>query len=527
MNEHIKGSNSHGNSNELELVYAFDGKKVKDLNTNLKNFVQFIANDNNIKINNDTKLFAKYVSNNKLKQDFIVSFNERDFYISLKMGSGNSVHQEPIEDFIKYLNTNYEVTEKICNDLRFFIWADGTLDGKGKFENRFDARYFKKNYPEKRRELLQFFEKNKVELIKHFMFVGKHNSRVDYLYHGTTSNGAWMSTKQIIDYNIQNQIDTNKGNSPTLSVGRMSIQAWNVAKSGSESAEKKRGEIQVKYGKLKEDFKEVLKLNSSNKGTLFGDHEEFDISGTLNKNKNHFYWKMIARDLNLNQEELNNLYVVRVSSKVMSSLSKKKVLPKSDAYIIRADLSKSFLLSKEYKLSEDDLVGIIYKKVGRSGISVKRADSKKYTIVKLTVASFEKCFEIEPEIKKIIAGLLLYSKEKDMYKNLEILNKIGISELELINYTNRFIVDKVISCNDPKNVDIIRSTMQERTRTLIEKNLEIKKALFMGEGWYEEPYCINYIFKDGKLSNDVFSEYIITTGSGRSKGNYTIALKPK
>ena len=42
MEERIKGSNLHGNKNEELLVKYLDGKKLSDLNTNMKNFINFI-----------------------------------------------------------------------------------------------------------------------------------------------------------------------------------------------------------------------------------------------------------------------------------------------------------------------------------------------------------------------------------------------------------------------------------------------------------------------------------------------------
>ena len=43
----------------------------------------------------------------------------------------------------------------------------------------------------------------------------------------------------------------------TISVGKLSFQAWNVVKNGNPNTEKRRGQIQLKWGGLKND---ILKI---------------------------------------------------------------------------------------------------------------------------------------------------------------------------------------------------------------------------------------------------------------------------
>ena len=71
--ERIIGSNAHGNKNELNIVQALKDKVFSALNNNLKEFVKYVAKDNNINIESNTKIDAKYESNTRLKQDFYSS----------------------------------------------------------------------------------------------------------------------------------------------------------------------------------------------------------------------------------------------------------------------------------------------------------------------------------------------------------------------------------------------------------------------------------------------------------------------
>lgn len=534
LNSRIIGSNAHGFANEAEMVNHLNGKKYSELNTNLKEFINTIAADHQLKLDSNMTIKAEEVKSNRLKQDFIITFLGQVFYISLKMGSGNSVHQEKVEEFITYLKSNFkDVTSEICDDMRLLIWADGTLDGKApidyegeRVKGRFTGREFRKMYPKKQARIQQFFDKNQRGLINHVLFIGKNNSRVDYIYYGTPTDGVLISAKEIIEYNIENPIPRN-GKEPAFLIGRMSLQSWNVSLQGTAAGEKKRGQVQIKYSKLKDDFDTILKKKLVNKGTFIGDKEEFDLSRVMNKNKKHPYWTVLTSHSKVAEDDLSNSYIVRVTKNVKSSLSNTSVMPKSDDYVINANLDHNYLLSKNFILTEDNLPDFKYNIVPRSGISVKLLDSKNFTIVKLTPNSFLKAFKDLERPELVLAGLLIYSKEKDMVKNSKILKDLSVLETDLINYTNTVTIQTVNDLASIEDAKIIRKTMQIILRDYIESNPEIKKALFTGEGWFPDPYFTSYMYKNGGLTDEVIYDYSITTGSGRSKGNYTIVLKPK
>src|SRR5699024_3714740 len=111
-----------------------------------------------------------------------------EYNVSVKMGTGNSVHQEKIEDFINYLKNAYNISETLANDFRLSIWVDGTLDGKGDVNNRFKISKLKELYPKSKERIQKFLNENRKGLITHFIKVGRHNSHVDYIYHGSINN---------------------------------------------------------------------------------------------------------------------------------------------------------------------------------------------------------------------------------------------------------------------------------------------------------------------------------------------------
>lgn len=158
------GDNSHGNKNELDFVNAFNGG-LKALNTNLKEFVKYICENENIDYESIEKIGAEYEKNTKLKQDFYIIINNKKYGISLKMGSGNSVHQEKCEDFIEYIKEEFDADDDMCNIWRFFLWADGTIDGTGSKEkdlegniiSRFTLKDFKKIFLKREKNYKNFW----------------------------------------------------------------------------------------------------------------------------------------------------------------------------------------------------------------------------------------------------------------------------------------------------------------------------------------------------------------------------------
>lgn len=201
-------NNSHGTNNELEMANYLNNKKYKELNLTMKEFIKYICQTKNITYNKETKIIAEYVKNNKLKEDIYITINHIQIGVSLKMGSGNSCHQEKIEDFIHFIQTKLNASNEICDLWRFFIWADGTLDGSGAMDRDANGRIicrcgtslFKEKYPQKRQILQKFVNENIDELLTRAIFVGKYNSNVEFVYHGTYKQGRWISRNEVISF---------------------------------------------------------------------------------------------------------------------------------------------------------------------------------------------------------------------------------------------------------------------------------------------------------------------------------------
>lgn len=520
------GNNGHGFDNVGDIVQYLNAKAFKDLNLNMKEFIKYVSKEKNLLVNNSTVIYSSEETNNKLKQDFYITINGNRFGVSCQMGNGNSVHQEKIEDFIKFISLSLDASREICDLWRIFAWGDGTTTGKapviknddGSVVGRFGNTLYKKLFPVERRKLQAFIDAHMRELLEHIFFVGKYDSNVDFVLHGTVKNARWVSKDKILDYNI---LHPKANSSACFTIGRMTTQQWNASLKGSQ--EDRRGQLQHKYSCMREDFALLMEQSATNVGTFAGDGEEFNLTQLMNSQKQNIMWKVLL-PMASNYEEY---YMVKVSTNQISKLSNKVVKTKSDAYVIKAKLSREFLLSKEYAFDENDLDGIDYEAIDYTGISIKLKNSKSYTYQKFTIESFCKAFcnsLVNPKL--VMAMALVYSRETEINKNRIMANDFGFD----YDWFVREASNNTTKLAQPSSKDFwdgVRGWAQKKIIDAILVNDNLAKNIVLGTEWFEEPYCASYVYSEGVLSNNFSKNLSVTNGSGRSGGNYTIVIKPK
>ena len=239
-----------GFANEDIIIAYLNNKKFKFLNSNWQKFLKSIF----LNPGNNNKVFcSKKAGQNK--SDIIITINKVSKCISVKSGTGNSVHQEPVEEFIQFLKETYKINEELADNIRLFIWGDGTLDGHGKLKDRLSAPEFSKQNPQIIKNIREFFRRNKRDLIERFVITGsKSKSSPDYIYYGNRSSGVWKRTDEGLLWLCE---DSNESNG-AIPVGRLTFQAWNRNINGGDKSEKKRGVIQLKWGTVGEDLKSIF-----------------------------------------------------------------------------------------------------------------------------------------------------------------------------------------------------------------------------------------------------------------------------
>jgi len=234
--------------NETDLYTHINNKFLNQLNDNLKNNLILRLSNN---IDSHSKIYCFKIGGGS-KSDLRIVFNNQSYFISVKKGTGNSLHQEPIDTFTNYIQTLEGPSVELTDSIKYFIWGDNTLDGTGNMSNRMSASQIKKNYPVIINRIQSFFNLNKKTLIRRFIKDGVNPDKpqADYIYYGTVTNGTIRPINNIIDYlcNITK---------PALSVGGLTFQAWNRNINGGDKSENKRGVVQLKWGNIGKDLLNV------------------------------------------------------------------------------------------------------------------------------------------------------------------------------------------------------------------------------------------------------------------------------
>lgn len=256
------------------------------------------------------------------------------------------------------------------------------------------------------------------------------------------------------------------------------------------------------------------------KGTYDGDKDEIKFVAKFNSNK-----ELFSNYLS-NFVDYQNVWMVRVTTKQFSTLSGRKVFTRSDCFLASINTNIDDLLEKnDYLLSEEilDTNKIKYTKIPYSGISIKMTTSKSFQILKTGPNSFKSLFGSY----ELGAGASLFCKrETELNKNPDLIKGWNSTIENMTNYfseitngNNSFYMNKEI-CKKIKNFSC------DKVKSLIIENRDLQQKIFNGIGLYDEPYTALYFYHGDNIEKLTTIPFTVTTGSGRSKGDYTIVLKP-
>ena len=152
----VIGDNSDGFRNEIDIEKALDFKTFEQLNPNLQHFLDDIFKGYNIK---GKKIHAIRCRQN-VKPDFYLHIDgiPKEVYVSVKKGSGNSIHQESLKSFLSFLKSE-RVSDEIITKLKMYHYGDVTSDNTGKI--RLKAREFAKQNGQLVTDINNYFKDTK------------------------------------------------------------------------------------------------------------------------------------------------------------------------------------------------------------------------------------------------------------------------------------------------------------------------------------------------------------------------------
>ena len=257
-----------------------------------------------------------------------------------------------------------------------------------------------------------------------------------------------------------------------------------------------------------------------NIGTYQGDNAEIDFVKTFNKNKNLFNSYLSKF------KDKNNLWMIRVTTRQPSALCSQRVFTRADCYLGYFDSNIiSILNNNDFYLSEEILEKncIFFRKINNSGISIKMTTSNKFQILKTGPKSFYALFNTY----ELGAGASLYcKKEEELVKNPDVILGWNSTIKKMTSYFSTFTKNDTAFYLNKEVCDAIKKYSNLEIKRLIDNSVELQKKIFNGIGLYEEPYTAHYFYHGKKLDILTTIPFSVTTGSGRSHGDYTIVLKP-
>ncbi|MDX9744737.1 MAG: hypothetical protein RBT59_13020 [Arcobacteraceae bacterium] len=256
------------------------------------------------------------------------------------------------------------------------------------------------------------------------------------------------------------------------------------------------------------------------RGTYEGDIDEIKFVKRFNRNKENFHNYL------KNFKNSTNHWMVRVTTKQLSKLSNQKVFTRADTYlaIFKTDIT-DILKENNYYLTEDILTeeNIEYEKIPFSGISVKMTDSSNYQILKIGPNSFSTLFSNY----ELGAGASLYClRDNELQKNLALINGWNTTPEKMAMFFKDYTNEDVNFHLNQEVCKQIKNYSCKKIEDIINDSQELQQKIFNGKDLYDEPYTAWYFYHGDDIVVLKSIPFSVTTGSGRSHGDYTIVLKP-
>jgi hypothetical protein len=250
---------NNGNAIEREVIRRTNGMKINELDPEMKHFIISVGVTSE-KHTGPVGVRKSTGSRSAKKSDLEILINEKVLSrVSVKSGSGNSVHQESIYDFVQFLEA-HGASRTELDSLLLFHWGDGTLDGSGRISDRLSASKIRATYPEAIVVVDSLFTRLTPE-IAHRALAGNDRATepgyISYFPDITLKDGVHVQMKDAIGFHsrIQNSHDD-------LKIGNLNFQAYQRCLQGQDTySSKTRNDIQVKWSNLVEDLKVICGRN--------------------------------------------------------------------------------------------------------------------------------------------------------------------------------------------------------------------------------------------------------------------------
>ena len=249
-------SEINGLDNEFAFVLELNNKTIKELNPLCRDLIEAIFPNEN-----ENSIIKCWRNHLKQKSDILIKINNKIKGISIKKGIKNSVHVEPISQFISFLITNNVSRDSIIEYLKFH-YADGTTNGKGlkristeEYKAKNQAKIDKINSEINNEKLL-------IKAIDRFILKGNNSLYpVSALIHGEVNDFVFITNEDIIDIILRKKDNY----SSAVHFSALTVQPKNRCLNYNTKYEKDRFCVQVKWYNIFDDILENMYLKEKSK----------------------------------------------------------------------------------------------------------------------------------------------------------------------------------------------------------------------------------------------------------------------
>lgn len=242
----------NGFSNEVDFVNKLDNKKYSELDYKLQLFIKDLYDD----IKNDSQIEC-HKNESLQKYDIFIKIDNIVKRISIKKGVKNSVHIEPISEFIHLLIENKMPRKLIISFLKYH-YADGTINGVG--ENRMKIEDYKKLHQQEIDKINEFINQEHIIInaIERFVVKGRNsNESIDAIIYGVPEDFIWIKRNDIYKILLLKR----KVYSTAIHFSSLTYQPLNRCINRNPKYEKDRFISQIKWYSLCDDIIEQMNNN--------------------------------------------------------------------------------------------------------------------------------------------------------------------------------------------------------------------------------------------------------------------------
>ena len=245
---------NQGIKNEFCFIKEINGKRFNELSFLLQELILFL-----FPYIKSYSIIKCYKNIEYEKGDIVIQVSLIKKYISIKMGHKNSVHCESIKKFKKFLES-INISNHTINEILRYQYADGTLDGTGKF--RKSALEYKQDNIESILSINKELNTEEVikKVINRFIIQGTqlHTNKIDLLVYGIPDDFFFITPEEIYSFIISKR----KIESSAIHFSCLTLQPLSRVLDYNEKMEYMRHWIQIKWYNLEDNIIELMNVRS-------------------------------------------------------------------------------------------------------------------------------------------------------------------------------------------------------------------------------------------------------------------------